>query len=258
MTGRESTIEQMLQTRFSFDRGWMVAFEVGCGDAGIRRLDAVAWHLWYSHGYPIHGIEVKTARSDWLREVNDPQKHDVFIRQLDYFSVCATPGVVEKSEVPEGWGLLVATGDSLRQVKVPVRNAAAPPQPDRGFVAAFLKALRERRTSPDVLPGFEEGRKRGLAEGIAERQEQARTIHRFEETVRTFEKTSGLRLTDWRAESIAAVVHRLLEPDEYAQILTHMRREAAISAAALAELEKHAPDLTRFVKAADRLEGKTT
>ena len=57
---------------------WVVLAEVcnGTGFAANRWADAVAFGVWPSRGLRIVGFELKSSRSDWRRELENPAKAD--------------------------------------------------------------------------------------------------------------------------------------------------------------------------------------
>lgn len=108
-----------------------------------RVCDFMALDLWPSTGLELHGHEVKTSRSDWLRELRDPSKADAFRRWCDrWWLVVPDMGIIKPAEIPDGWGVMVApTGGPAR-----VRLAAPrlnPEQWSRPFQAAFARAVQK-------------------------------------------------------------------------------------------------------------------
>jgi hypothetical protein len=124
----------------------------GYGRGAEQRFDASAFNLWPSkRGYRVV-YEMKRTRSDFLRELDRPDKRaqaeDCF---HETWFVCAR-GVCEPEEVPDGWGLLVATkkGDKLRQ-----RKRARPRSPDPIPYAMVCSLLRRVCERIDAQPTFE-------------------------------------------------------------------------------------------------------
>jgi hypothetical protein len=63
----------------------------------------------------LHGHEVKVSRSDWLTELRDPDKAEAFKRYMHHWwLVVPSRDIVKPGELPEGWGLMVKSGDRLR------------------------------------------------------------------------------------------------------------------------------------------------
>lgn len=114
-------ILHFLKSRYSAPQ-WASFTEV---EISGRRIDFVAVGLWQhtrNVGYRSIGVEVKTSRGDFVREVEDPSKRAPAEAQMHecYF---ATPrGLVKVDEVPEGWGLLEVGGSQLRRAKVAMQR----------------------------------------------------------------------------------------------------------------------------------------
>lgn len=146
----ERSLLDLLWRKYSTRNGngprWAMAEHVRdqAGWNASRTLDAIVMDTWPSTGLALHGFEVKCSRSDWLRELAQPGKADAFTRRLDFFWIVAPEGVVQREELPEGWGLIepYKHGLSLRTV-VKARKLDAEPL-DRSFVAALLRAACHR------------------------------------------------------------------------------------------------------------------
>lgn len=87
--------------------------------------------------YAIHGHEVKTSRSDWLRELRTPQKAEAFRRFCSHWWLVAVDGVV-KDDLPDGWGLMVYAGGQLRIRRPSAVNTKPDPMPP-GMIASALR-----------------------------------------------------------------------------------------------------------------------
>jgi hypothetical protein len=116
-----------------------LVWEVGDATGGrqSRAADAVIMGLWPSRGITLDGVEIKTQRSDWLRELKNPAKAEPVSRYCDHWWIHAGVDVVEPGELPTGWGLRVYDGrtwstvvDAHRRTPVPI---------SREFLAALLR-----------------------------------------------------------------------------------------------------------------------
>lgn len=147
----EADILKMLRERHtregnggSGEYAFMTHVRNAAGFNATRTFDAVAINLWPSKGLTIEIFEVKVSRSDWLRELKDPDKAGAALKLADYFSVVATAGIVKREELPEGWGLLEAGFEKLRRSVKPKRITPATrffePIP-RGFVVGMMRSL---------------------------------------------------------------------------------------------------------------------
>lgn len=123
---------------------WATAFEVAeaTGAYARRRADMVAVNCYPSQGMEIHGCEVKVSRSDWLREIKNPDKVEQGVyRYCDRWWVATLPGIVKAEELPPTWGLYELHGTRL---KVQVKAPKLTPQPvDVGFLASLLRNVNK-------------------------------------------------------------------------------------------------------------------
>ena len=144
----EAAVTDALHTRYSQVHGNGRRYAVAAGvrsHAGFdarRTADYVAMDLWPSKGLALHGHEIKISRSDWLRELKEPEKAAEFIPWMNFWWLVASdPRIVRDGELPEGWGLMVMRGPLLVvAVKAPRRDAK-PLTPTR--LAALLRAVTQ-------------------------------------------------------------------------------------------------------------------
>jgi len=130
-------VYDLLRKRFAAPE-WCLMEEVAPATGGhTRYADAIAVNLWQSRGHAIHGFEVKVSRSDWLRELKQPEKAEPLVRLCDYWSIVAPKGVVKDGELPPTWGLYEPRGESLVQVKAGPKLDAAPLT--RAFFASLMR-----------------------------------------------------------------------------------------------------------------------
>ncbi|MDF2895720.1 MAG: hypothetical protein K0Q46_2506 [Rhodococcus erythropolis] len=110
-----------------------------------RICDYMSLDLWpggygdTATGPLLHGHEVKVSRSDWLTELREPEKAEAFARFCDFWWLVVSDKSIVRDDLPDGWGLMVASGGSLRAVKQPVRRE---PEPfGRHQQATFARAV---------------------------------------------------------------------------------------------------------------------
>ena len=137
-TFRTNDITAALRKRFCAPE-WAIFFEVanGTGATARRYADAVAMNLYPSRGLRIHGFEVKANRSDWQRELINPEKAESVMRFCDHWWIVAPKGIVRDGELPPTWGLYEINGNGLHcRVQAP---ALTPETMNRPMVAALLR-----------------------------------------------------------------------------------------------------------------------
>jgi len=204
-----SVIRAALQERFCRPE-WALFFEVANGTGGtIRRYaDAVAMNLFPSRGLEVHGFEVKISRSDWQREMKNPNKAEAIWKYCDRWWIVAPGGIVRKDELPPTWGLMELTGgkgsnDVNSKLRIAVQAPKLEPQElTRYFIAALLRRASEADQS--VVDQLVDRKLRVLRE--QDRQHIERTIDSRLSAMRdklakvsAFEKQLGVSITDWNA-----------------------------------------------------------
>jgi hypothetical protein len=112
---------------------------------GGRTADFVAVDTWLGTAVSggrlqVHGVEVKVSRSDWLRELKDPDKA---AETLEYATHCwlavPDPSIVRAGELPPGWGLLCIAGSRGLVARVTAQPRAVEPLTPSA-IAALLRA----------------------------------------------------------------------------------------------------------------------
>lgn len=79
-------------------------------------VDFVAFGVWGSTKWDVHGYEVKVSRGDWLRELRKPGKALPGMARCDFWWLAAPDGVIRDGELPDGWGMLLLTPRGTRVV----------------------------------------------------------------------------------------------------------------------------------------------
>lgn len=174
-----------------------------------RTIDAIAMSLWPSRGLHLNGFEIKAGRSDWINELNNPQKAEEIAQFCDFFWVVAPKEVVKIEEMPVNWGLMVPHGATTKIVKEAKQLKATPM--DRLFLAAILRRAQETITPDAELrkvrqEAFKEGED---SEKSSFKYEKGRHKE-LQEAVDEFEKKSGVKINLWRFDSIGEAVRMVL------------------------------------------------
>ena len=201
-------LKKSIRSRYEASH-WVVIDEVrdASGFDSTRSIDTIAFGLYSSRGYEVHAFECKASRSDWLKELQQPDKADEFAKITDKFWIVANKGVVEKEELPIGWGLIVARkhGEGFRtriHKQAVMWDWAGSPLP-RPFVASMLTRFRkelDKWTETSVLQASikDELRSefnRGIEIGENRAQTKYGHFHKLKEQVDSFEKASGISIS---------------------------------------------------------------
>ncbi|WP_291981973.1 hypothetical protein [Luteitalea sp.] len=187
----------------------------GTGARTYRHADAVAMSLWPSRGLDLYGFEIKVSRSDWRRELVQPEKADEIARYCDFWFIAAPEGVVPVDELPTPWGLYEFDGKALRVAKPAVR-LEAPKEMTRAFLAAILRRAAEANVPQKWL---DEARAEAVADAkrIAESETSylRKDYKQLQEKVAEFEAASGICLgRSWESGTkIGTAVRAVLDVD---------------------------------------------
>ena len=142
-------IHRMLADRYAGSE-WAYLVEVpdGTGMKKQRTADAIAIGLWAKNAGQFHGFEVKSSRSDWTRELQEPEKSRRWREVVTSFWLVAGRGVAKLEEVPPDWGFLevAANGDSLKIRKQPLHV-------ERGSVPLNVVGAMLRKGIDDLPDG---------------------------------------------------------------------------------------------------------
>ena len=170
-----------LKNKYSYPE-WVGLPEVpnGTGSASRRRADFIAYNLYPSKNYCIHGFEVKVSRSDLLNELKDGGKSDSIAKYCDaWFLVVPKDLVKETDEVPDTWGIYEYNNGALRLKRKgePLLNKWTI---DRTLTAALLQATcREKNKVIDRINNisYEENYKK-IQEEVDKTVEKKLTYYR--------------------------------------------------------------------------------
>ena len=94
-----------------------------------RRCDLLRLGIWPSCGHHIVVHELKVSRGDWLRELDDPANAEAWWPYCHEFWIAAPNGIVDLSELPDGWGLMVPPANA-RSRRFRVLRPAAVKKPN--------------------------------------------------------------------------------------------------------------------------------
>lgn len=157
-----------------------------------RTIDAYVMALWPSRGLTLTAFEIKSSRSDWVRELHKPEKAEAFCRLADFFYlVVGDKSIVQPGELPEAWGLMVPHGKGLKvEIQAPaLRDLSAKPRPlppafGRSYLAALLRAATYvAATTPKEIQAAEDRARE------SERELVTMQTGRWQQRAETAEKT---------------------------------------------------------------------
>jgi hypothetical protein len=207
-------VTDALRLRYPKDQFALIT-EVGnsTGFRCRRHADVIVVGLWPSRGLDIIGIEVKVRRSDWQKELEQPEKAEEIAQYCDrWFLAVGDAEIVKEGELPTNWGLLVPKdAKTLRCAKEAPLLADAKTL-DKGFMAAVLRKACEQLTPEADLQreharGLAEGLKAGMESANWDKERKHDELLRLEKTVKEFEQASGVSIRNaWQIGKIGEAV----------------------------------------------------
>lgn len=173
---------------------WAFMEEVAPATGGGRGYaDAIAMNLYQSRGHAVHGFEIKTSRSDWLRELKQPDKAEAIFKFCDYWWIVAPRGVVKEGELPPTWGLIDAREATLLTAVAAPKLTAVPLT--RGFFASIMRRSHETleaRARSLVRIELDEARRRQQEDIERQVRDRTRQATETEKHVAEFMEATGL------------------------------------------------------------------
>lgn len=204
-------LEQLLGNRFC-PPAWAFIPQVrnGTGFTSITRTaDAIAMGLYPSRGLNLHGFEIKVGRTDWLRELRNPEKAEEIAQSCDFWWVVAPKDIIKVEEVPDSWGLMIPFGATTKVIKKAEQLKPIPI--DKSFLAAILRRTQETITPDAKLKTmFKKGEVRGQELAQHSFEYEREEYQHLKAIVINFEQKVGVHLDGWRRDDIADAVKMVL------------------------------------------------
>jgi hypothetical protein len=186
-------LRQRLEAKYP-EPEWVLLHEVrdSTGFEGQRSADCLALSTWPGRGISLYGFEIKASRGDVKKELKNPQKAEAMAKLCDrWYLVLGHASLIEESEVPKNWGVLVPHGAGLKIAQEAAKRERS--EWRDVFVASLVRnAYQHDRNERDLRAEYEKGRKAGESQRkyLAERNEQ--DLKRIQAKVKEFEELSGV------------------------------------------------------------------
>jgi hypothetical protein len=203
----------------------------------VRTADAVAMSLFPSRGLHITGVEIKSSRGDWRRELDDPSKAEEIAQHTDFWVLAVGDrDIVQPGELPPNWGLLAPAGKGLKMFVEPKLLGERDARISRTFLAAILRrAMEDSPTEAAINAAVQIAVDEARAqerEGAALRAKRDETNHQrdardLRQMIADFEKASGISISrTWEAGRIGDAV-RALQRNPHTDHLANQLDEGA-------------------------------
>lgn len=245
-------IHRMLADRYAGSE-WAYLVEVpdGTGMKKQRTADAIAIGLWAKNAGQFHAFEVKSSRSDWTRELQEPEKSRRWREVCTSFWLVAGRGVAKLEEVPPDWGFLevAANGESLKIRKQPLHV-------ERGSVPLNLVGAMLRRGIDD-LPAAAKKKLQDVDAAIQVAYAQGRDLER-KQSERLSERARQLEATFSKLHTMFGRSPESLTNDDFAVKLFITAHKVGLShmAFSMQSAQQQLSDWKAFVERLDERLGR--
>jgi chaperonin cofactor prefoldin len=197
MSEQRQSTDFILRNKFQ-PHEWVMMREVG---AGSGYLDYMFINLWSSRGFAIHGMEKKSNRGDWLKEIKNPKKQETHFQYCDYFWLVTDKDNVAKiEEIPISWGWYhITPNGTVRTMKTAPKLKPIPIT--KSFMASMFRRAADmsKYVHVDSLEEEIERRTKVMVNNITSKRSQEQiNMDKLKENIELFEKASGLSLELWR------------------------------------------------------------
>lgn len=188
------------------------------GFSARRSIDVIVVGLWPSRGNELIGIECKSNRGDWLKELKNPAKQESIYKYCDRFYLyCTDESVARLEEVPKTWGYILLNNKG----KIKIIKNAPPLKPSaltRSFLATMIKRATEGMIHPDTI---NDKIKKAFKEGEENKSYEVTRLNgaldALKSKVARFEEGLGMSITEisWiekhDAEELGAALKYILD-----------------------------------------------
>ena len=221
---------ELLRARFP-SNAYAVLEEVrdAAGFYAGRSGDCLVMSLWPSRGLTLQGFEIKASRSDWLRELKNPEKAESLWGYCDrWWLLTEDEKAAQFAEIPETWGWMSVKGTRLKVLR------DAPKLDPKPLTRSFLAALLKRAVG--TAPAVTELKKEHAA-GYKEGEDHAKRLAGHDadklknllEQIRLFENASGLAIEHgWEMAKIGTAVMKYLRDGIPGEVVLRRYREQLV------------------------------
>lgn len=200
MENKKSTWQTL---RNKFPEGEYVLIQEVSDASGVSRsrsLDYMIINLWQSRGLHITGIEQKSFRNDWQRELKNPKKQENHFKYCDYFYLLTDKENVAKlEEIPETWGWYHINEKGHFKINKPAPKLT-PVTIDRSFLFAMLRraASKEKYVHIESIEDkIQEASELRQKNNLFSRERDLKEYEELKTIVKQFEEASGIKLNTY-------------------------------------------------------------
>lgn len=196
---KKLTTWQVLRNKFPAEE-YVLIEEVSnaSGFSRSRSLDFMVINLWESRGLAVTGIERKSNRGDWLKEIKNPSKQERHFKHCEYFYLLTDrEGVAKLEEIPDTWGWYHINGNGTCKTmkQAPKLN----PLPiGKSLMCAMLRRAADKKSyvhSDSMESVIQERVEKLNTQTFDQNKRHAEEYRALFDKVKQFESTSGVSIS---------------------------------------------------------------
>jgi hypothetical protein len=214
-----------------------------------RTADAIAMSLFPSRGLHLTGVEVKSDRGDWVRELKDPSKAEEIAAHCDFWVLAVGDReIVRTGELPTGWGMLAPSSGKLKLFVEPKLLGERDDRISRRFLAAILRRAMEDSPAEHLVKAAVEAAREQWHKAKAERDTRESTyelsharseVADLRRRITEFEAASGIDIGHgYSMGRIGEAVRALANSERTDRLADQLEASARTLADAAAEVRK--------------------
>lgn len=194
---KKQTLDILLKKFPATEYALMAEVRDAAGFGASRSADFLAMGLWPSRGLDMIGIERKSYRSDWIKELKTPAKAENIYQYCDrWYLLTDNENVAKIEEIPETWGWMHINPDGkLRVFKEAPKLIPIPIS--RSFLACVLKRAASKEgwvTEQSINQRLIDAKQKGLDERDHSNKRVIETYQNLIKDVQEFEEATDLKL----------------------------------------------------------------
>lgn len=181
------------------------------GFDSTRSADAMALGMYQSRGRELWGFEMKVSRSDWVKELEQADKAESWMRYCDRWALVAgDASIVHPGELPSTWGLYAPVKGKLKCITpCPLLH----PAPLTRIALTALMYASQKVDGEIVGKQIEQAVAEAKKHFYDQNERDAEAYRELSKRVEGFEKHTGLRIqyaNDDRIAKMGEVVNLVL------------------------------------------------
>lgn len=189
-------------------------FECPSYNVGGRFCDLMAFGVWGSTKNQIIGHEIKVSRSDWQKELQQPEKSDAFLPYVNSWWIVAPKGIVKVEELRADWGLMEVLGGGIK-----IRRQASVKTPEPmppNMLASILRRVTQSTpedTELAVKRAVEHERQTNADREGWRIKRLENEVARQQERISQFENKSGIHIDLYNGDNVGKAIATLRNCD---------------------------------------------